>query len=241
MPTPGDNSPDSPDADSQAFGSRAPADHPPHRLSVPATAREPSDVSRLRRAVQIVGGIAGAVVVAFSFGAIPLPGAQDGTPSTPTTIQVSRAARRTAADQQWALATCTNILDWKNAVHRDATSLNFGFGALARVQDAIAATTRLASEVNRLGLPPGAQTAQGRAGIDQLRSNIESRTRDIQGAASSVANGNLGAIGALLSDLENDAALGTSVVNALRHVVSVDLGLSIVETRACRQLAGIPI
>jgi hypothetical protein len=31
------------------------------------------------------------------------------------------------------------------------------------------------------------------------------------------------------------------VVSELRHLVTVDLGLSLAETRACRQLVGIPI
>ena len=65
--------------------------------------------------------------------------------------------------------------------------------------------------------------------------------RNVEGTAGSVANGNLAAIGALLSDVESDMVVGTQIVNELRHVLSVDLGLSLVETRACRQLVGIPI
>jgi hypothetical protein len=65
--------------------------------------------------------------------------------------------------------------------------------------------------------------------------------RNIEGTAGSVANGNLAAIGALLSDVESDTVVGTQIVNELRHVLSVDLGLSLVETRARRQLVGIPI
>lgn len=44
-----------------------------------------------------------------------------------------------------------------------------------------------------------------------------------------------------MSDLENDKVLGPKVVNELGHVMSVDLGLSLAETRSCRQLVGIPI
>jgi hypothetical protein len=180
-------------------------------------------------------------VAAVSTGAITLPGTQDSTQKPQTGAQASRAATQMAADQRWAAATCTNILDWKNEIHHDATSLSLGFGPLARIKDAIAATTRMSNEVGRLGLPPAAQTAQARAEIDQLRSDIESRVHSIEGTAGSVASGNLAAIGALLSDLENETVMGTPIVNELRHVVSVDLGLSLVETRACRQLVGIPI
>lgn len=203
----------------------------------PATARDPSVATRLGRVLLIMGGIAAAIVVAVSAGAVTLP----GTHRTGPGAQASPAAERMAADRQWASATCGNILDWKHEIQRDATSLNLGFGALARIQDAIAATTRMSDEVGRLGLPPTAQSAQTRAEIDRLRSDILARVRTIEGAAGSVAQGNLAAIGTLLSDLESDTAVGPRVVSELRHVVSVDLGLSLVETRACRQLVGIAV
>jgi hypothetical protein len=205
----------------------APGDHSAASISVAA---------RMGRILLIMGGIAVAVVVAVSTGAITLPGAQDGTRTTPASAQASLAA-----NEQWASAMCTNVLAWKNEVQHDGTSLNLGFGPLARIQDAIAATTRMLNEVNRLGLPPAAQTAQARAEIDRLRSDLESRLQNVEGVAGSVASGNVAAIGTLLGDLENDGALGAQIAGELRRVVSVDLGLSLVETRACRQLVGIPI
>jgi hypothetical protein len=203
----------------------APGDHSPDSISVG---------KRRGRVLLIVGGVAAAVLVVLSTGALTVPGTETGAQASPTSKQM-------AADQHWASATCTNILDWKDEIQRDATGLNLSFGALARIQDAIAATTRMSNEVNRLGLPPDVQTGQARAEIDQLRSDIESRLHNVVGAAGSVASGNLAAIGPLVSDLENDTVLGTPIVNELRHVVSVDLGLSLVETRACRQLIGIPV
>lgn len=189
----------------------------------------------------IMGVLAGAVLVAVSTGALTVPGPRDSSQSTQTSAQAAVAAKRMAANQRWASATCTNVLDWKNQIQRDAASLNFGLGALARIEDAIAATTRMSNQLDQLGLPPGAQTAQARAEIDQLRSDIEARAHDIQGAADSVASGKLSAIGALLGSFESDAVVGTHIANELRNVVSVDLGLSLAETRACRQLVGIPI
>jgi hypothetical protein len=241
MGAPGDLSPDSTDAEPQVVGPVAPANHAPHRPVAPATGREISVGKRLGRVLLIMGGIAAAVLVALSTGAITLPGARDSTQSTRTSAQASLAAKRMAANQQWASATCTNILDWKNEIQRDGTNLNLGFGVLARIQDAIAATTRMSNEVNKLGLPPAAQTAQARAETGQLRSDIQSRVHNIEGSAGSVASGNLAAIGTLLSDLENDTVVGTQIVTELRHVLSVDLGLSLVETPACRQLVGIAI
>ena len=196
---------------------------------------------RLARVLLVVGGVAAAVTVAVSTGAVKVPGLSGGSRNTHASDQVALAAQRTAADEQWASATCTNILNWKNEIERDGTSLDLGFGPGARIQDAITSTTRLVSELDKLGLPPGAQTAQARAELNQLRSDLGSRLHAVEGAASSVAGGNIAAIGALVTGLENDKVLGTRITGELRHVVSVDLGLSLVETRACRQLVGIPI
>jgi hypothetical protein len=239
MLAPGDNSPDPADADPPVFGPAAPAERAPHRLAPPASGRGLG--KRRGRVLLIIGGIAAVVVAAVSTGAVTLPGTQDSTQKPQAAAQASRAAAQMAADERWASVTCTSILDWKNEIHHDATSLTLGFGPLARIKDAIAATARMSNEVGRLGLPPAAHTAQARAEIDQLRSDIESRVHSIEGTAGSVASGNLAAIGALLSDLENETVMGTPIVNELRHVVSVDLGLSLVETRACRQLVGSPI
>jgi hypothetical protein len=202
---------------------------------------DPSVGWRLTRVALVMGGVIAAVAVAISSGAVTIPGLSGGSHTAQASDQAALAAQRTAADKQWASATCTNILDWKNDIQRDGTSLDLGFGPAARVKDAISATTRLVSQLDSLGLPPGAQTAQAQADLNQLRTDITSHLRDLEGAASSVAGGNLGAIGTLVTDLENDKVLGTQMTGELRHVVSVDLGLSLVETRACRQLVGIPI
>ena len=200
-------------------------------------AREVPLGTRLIRVALTVGAIATAVVLAFASGAIPLPWAR----SHSRTAQASLAAQRTAANRQWASATCTNILDWKNEIERDGTSLDLGLGLSARLNDAIVATNRMLNEFDKLGLPPAAQTAPARAEIERLRSDIESRVHSLKGAADSVANGNLAAIGTLVGDLENDRGVGTQIAGELRHVVSVDLGISLAETRACRQLVGIPV
>ncbi len=197
---------------------------------------------RVGRVLLTMGGIAAvAVLVAVSTGAISLPGARDNPQNAETSAQAAVAAERMAANQRWASAMCTNILDWKNEIQRDEAGLGLSFGALARIQDAITTTSSTLNELSKLGLPPAAQTGQARTETDQLRSDIESRLHNIEGAAGSVASGNLAAIGTLLSDLETDKAVGTQVVSELRHVVSVDLGLSLVETGACRQLVGIHI
>ena len=196
---------------------------------------------RLARVVVTVGVIVAAVTVAVSTGAVPIPGLSGGSRKTPAADQAALTAQRTAADEQWASATCTNILNWKKEIERDGTSLDLGFGPGTRIDDAITATTRLIKQLDALGLPPGAQTAQARAELNRLRADLDARLHAVQGAASSLAGGNIAAIGTLVTDLANDKVLGTRIADELSHVVSVDLGLSLVETRACRQLVGNPI
>lgn len=188
----------------------------------------------------VMASIVGAVTVAISTGAINVPGRSGGSRKTQPSEQAALAAQRTAAEEQWASSTCTSVLAWKNEIQRDGTSLNLGLGPSARVHDAIAASTRLLSELDKLGLPPGA-SPEARTELNQLRADIAARLSSLEGAAGSVANGNLAAIGTLLGDLESDKVLPGQIISELQHVVSVDLGLSVAETRACRQLVGIPI
>jgi hypothetical protein len=196
--------------------------------------RDPSVAARVVRIVLIMGGVLGAIVAAV---AITLPG---GGHRSDATVQASPAAQRTAANKQWASATCTNILAWKNEIARDQTGL-LSLGALTRINDAITATKRMLKQQDKLGLPPGAQTAQARGEASRLRTEIEARVKNIESAAGSVAGGNITALGTLVTDLENDKAMAPQVVDELRHVLTVDLGLSLAETKACRQLVGIPI
>lgn len=200
----------------------------------------PSVGWRLARVLLVMVGVAAAITVAISTGAVKLPGLSGGSRTTQASDQAALAAQRMASDEQWASATCTSILAWKNEIHRDGTSLDLGFGPGARIKDATTATTRLLSELDKLGLPPGA-SPQARAELSQLRSDIEASLSAIEGAASSVAGGDLAAIGTLVGDLENDKVLAPQIAGELRQVVSVDLGLSLVETRACRELVGSPI
>jgi hypothetical protein len=194
-----------------------------------------------RTLVLIMGGVATLLLVAVATALITLAGALGGTQTAHATAQTSLAAQRTAADRQWASAACTNILDWKNEIHRDGTSLSLGLDPMTRVRDAIAATTQMLNRFDALGLPPSAQTAEGRAAAAQFRADVEPRLRALEGAAGSLAAGNLAEIGPLVSELSTDSAVPTEVVSGLRHLLSVDLGLSLVEARACRQLAGIPV
>src|SRR5262249_26249748 len=109
---------------------------------------------RLGQVLLALIGVGGALLVAVSVGAITLPGTHSGTQSAQARDVVSSAAKRTAANRQWASATCTSILSWKNEIRRDAANLDFGLSALPRVHDAITATTGMLNQVEKLGLPP---------------------------------------------------------------------------------------
>jgi hypothetical protein len=196
---------------------------------------------RLARVMLVLAGVVAAVTIAFSSGAVTMPGVSGGSRKTQASDQATLAAQRTAADKHWASSTCTNILAWKNEIQRDGTSLNLSLGPTTRIHEAITATTRLLSQLDTLGLPPSAQTTRTQAQLNQLRAEIASRLSSLKGAAGSVAGGNFAAIGTLIDDLESAQALPAQIAGELQHVVSVDLGLSVAETRACRQLVGIPI
>lgn len=196
---------------------------------------------RLGRIVLVMGGIAAALAIAVANGLIGLPGIARADGKTQASYRSALDAQELAADRRWASASCTSILAWKNEIERDGKSIDLGFGPVARIEDAITATNRTISELKRLGLPPGAGAARARADLTQLRSEIDSRLRDIEGTASSVARGNLAAIGTLVGDLENDKVLAPQIAGELSHAVSVDLGMSLIETRACRELVGSPV
>jgi hypothetical protein len=197
---------------------------------------EGSLIVRLGTVLLVMVGVVAAGVAAVSTGIVKLPSFQHA--SSPTT---TLAADRTAANRQWASAFCTNLLDWKTQIERDGTSLDPRLGPLARIKDATAATTRMLSKLNTLGLPPAGQSSQARAEANQLRTALQSRALKLKSDAASVASGNLAAIGTLVGELNDDKAMSTEVGNELQRVVSVDLGLSLAETGACRQLVGIPI
>ena len=194
---------------------------------------------RLGRVLLAIIGVVGAFAVAVSVGVIRLPGAHSGAQSAQARALVSPAAKRSAATMQWASATCTSILGWKNELERDAANLDLGLGALPRIQDAITATTSMLNKIGKLGLPPSVQNGQARADAERLRTDLQRRVRQLEDDARGVASGNIPAIATLLSDLKNDRAVGPQMVDRLRQIVSVDLGLSVVQIRACQQLIGI--
>jgi len=230
MPAPGDQSPSSPDADTPAFAPSAPAH---------GDAAAPEHRSLVRRVVPVVfilGVLAAATAAALGTGAVNRPGSGNAEAST----QQAAAARQMAANQQWAAATCSTVVGWKNEIRRDLHGLTLSPAAIPRVQDAIGATTRMVDSIEKLGLPPALQGAQGHAQVDQLRSDVQSHLHGIESAASSVASGNLGAISTLLSDLGDAPSMQGQIVGHLRDVAS-ELGVSLVSSPSCRQLVGLEL
>jgi len=145
------------------------------------------------------------------------------------------------ANQRWANAVCTNMLAWQKQVHHDETSFNFGFGPGARVNDAIRATRRLTSELTALGPPTTQQGSDERARFRRLGSAVQTKLTEAQTAANKVENGNLDAAAALISDLPAGASLASALLSDTRTLASTDLAIAVLETKTCRQLAGVPI
>lgn len=167
---------------------------------------------RLGRVMLVFGAVTAAVVLALTSGLASLPAGGKETHTTQASDRTTLVAQQAAADKQWASSACTSILDWKNQLHHDETSMSLSFGPVARVKDAIAATKNMLGELDKLGLPPGAQGARAGADLSRLR-----------------------------SELESGQIPGPQIVGELRNLVSVDLGLSLVETHSCRELVGSPI
>lgn len=95
------------------------------------------------------------------------------------------------------------------------------------------------NKLDKLGLPPSVQNGQARADAERLRTDLQRRVREIENDARSVASGNIPAIATLLSDLKNDRAVAPQIVDRVRQIVTVDLGISAVQIPACQQLVGI--
>jgi hypothetical protein len=193
-------------------------------------------VSRFVPVVFILGALAAATAAALSTGAVKLPGSGNAKVST----QQAAAARQMAANQQWASAACSTVVGWKSEIQRDLHGLTLSLSAIARVQDAIGATTRLMDSIEKRGLPPALQHARGGALVDQLRSDVQSHVHGIESAATSVAGGNVGAIGTLLNDLGNLPSVGGQIVGRLRDVAP-ELGVSLASSPSCRQLVGLKL
>jgi len=153
----------------------------------------------------------------------------------------STAASTEQADREWADNTCTNVLDWKHDLHTDETSTNLGFGPLARVDNAITATQRLANKLTANGLPPTERSAQARRQFAALSSELQTQIARVKSAANQVESGNPLAALAAVENLKADSGLASQVAGAVQHLASVDLGLAVVETSACRRLAGSPV
>jgi hypothetical protein len=199
---------------------------------------EGSLIVRLGTVLLVMATVVAAAVAALSTGVLKLPLLHHNSDRSQP---VALAAQRTAGNQQWASAFCTNLLDWKKQIQRDGTSLDLGLGPAARIKDATAATTRMLRKLDQLGLPPAGQNGQSRAAAKHLRSDLQARALKLETDAASIASGDLAAIGNLLTDVKSDKAIGTQISNELQRVVSGEEGLSLAETSACRQLVGIPI
>ena len=133
------------------------------------------------------------------------------------------------------------MLDWKHQIHHDEASLNPGFGPQARLNDAIGATHRLANQLTRIGLPTTQRPSQAQHHSERLGSDLQAQITKVKTAAKQLESASAESARALFDDLGAQAGSIVALLNDLHQVSLTDLGIAMIDTKSCRQLAGIPI
>ena len=152
------------------------------------------------------------------------------------------ASKQTSeANQRWANTVCTDMLAWQKQVHHDETSLNLGFGPRARLNDAIETTRQLVNEITILGPPASRHESRDQAAFQQLGSAMQTKLTEAQTAANKLENGNVDGATALISDLRDGASLAAALISNARHLATTDLAIAVLDTKTCRQVAGLPV
>lgn len=188
-----------------------------------------------RPALFAIGMVAIGVAVFFAIG-------HDASSKT-----ISRTADTTAAlsthqqDLRWADAACTTVLDWKHGISADETSLHMSFNPLTRIEAAVSQTERLATDLQTIGLPPSARTGAAHERFAQFGNRLQTELGHVRSATSDLESGNPLAAIAAINDVGAISGLASQFAGAIQHSASIDLGLALVETSACRQLVGSPV
>jgi hypothetical protein len=149
--------------------------------------------------------------------------------------------KNSQANQRWANAACTDMLAWQKQVHNDETSFNLALGPRARLNDAIEATRRLAHEITVLGPPVTQRQSRSQAQFRRLGLALQTKLTEAQTAANRLETGNVNGATSLISDLPGGADLAAAVLSDARDLASTDLAIAVLDTKTCRQLAGVPV
>jgi len=188
--------------------------------------------------IQLKTGIGAVVLVAALIALVVyLTGIGASQPASAGQLAASAAAATEQADQHWADTACSTVLRWKDTLHRDETSTDLSFGPIARLENAAAATVHLVDEVSALGLPPGARTVAAHRDFKALADQLVTSSGGLRSVAGQLESGDVAAALGAISDTANAAALATALVHSLQRFVSVDLGLAMIKSGACRDLA----
>jgi hypothetical protein len=145
------------------------------------------------------------------------------------------------ANERWANTACTDMLAWQKQLHHDETNLNLALGPQARLNDAIGATRRLVNEITVLGPPDTQRQSHTPAEFRQLGSALQTKLTEAQTAANKLESGNVDAATSIISDLPAGANLAGAVLSDARHLATTDLAIAVLDTKSCRQVAGLPI
>jgi hypothetical protein len=145
------------------------------------------------------------------------------------------------ANQKWASVVCTDMLAWQKQVHHDETSFNLGLGPRARLDDAIGATRRLVNQITVLGPPATSHPRDDQIAFRQLGSALQTKLSEAQTAANKLESGDVDGATALIGGLPGGANLAAALLSDGRHVATPGLAIAVLDTKTCRQVAGVPI
>jgi hypothetical protein len=70
---------------------------------------------------------------------------------------------------------------------------------------------------------------------------VQTKLTQAQIAANKLEKGNMDAATALISDLPEGASLAAALISNAGHVATPDLAIAVLDTRTCRQVAGLPV
>jgi hypothetical protein len=92
-----------------------------------------------------------------------------------------------------------------------------------------------------IGLPATPRAEHGRAQLALPIANIQAQTRNNAALAGRLGRGNTASVRALAVRIAAQTNSVLAVLGDLHRVASTDVAIAALETKACRQLIGVPI
>jgi hypothetical protein len=97
------------------------------------------------------------------------------------------------------------------------------------------------NEITVLGPPVTRRESDTQARFRRLGSALQAKLTEAQTAANKLENANVDGATSLINDLPGGADLAAALVSDARQLASTDLAIAVLDTKTCRQLAGVPV